>query len=73
MIGFLVLLGLYLKAPPDYAHSKGDGDGGMYFGRWWELPFLLTLLVFSYLFYLVGLASGAVARVYLRPMRNRTT
>ncbi len=72
LIGFFVVLGIYLNAPPDYAHSGGDGDGGMYFGRWWELPFVLTLVAVGYGAYLLGMVLGWLVRSLVRPPRTST-
>lgn len=69
LIGFFVLLVFYLNAPADYAHSGGDEDGGMYFGRWWELPFDVFVVAIAYLCYLVGVGIGAFVRAVVREIR----
>lgn len=71
LFGFLFVLGVYLNAPPDYQHSNGDEDGGMYFGRWWELPFVTYLAVIGGFFYLLGVGVGALVRGLFKLTRNR--
>jgi hypothetical protein len=73
LIGFFVLLAIYLDAPPDFEHSNGDEDGGMYFGRWWELPFDAFLVGISYVCYLVGIGLGALGRALVKATRRLDT
>jgi hypothetical protein len=70
LIGFFVLLAIYLNAPPDFEHSNGDEDGGMYFGRWWELPFDAYLVGIGYFCYMLGMGVGVLVRVLVRAARN---
>src|SRR4051812_15965433 len=56
------VLFVYLHAPPDYQHSHGDDDGGMYWGRWWEPQWTAIVAVMGYLSWAFGSVVGLLLR-----------
>jgi hypothetical protein len=61
LLGFLVVLAIYLNEPPDFAHANGT-EGQMYLGRWWDPNFALLLTGFGYFGWAVGVGVGAFGR-----------
>ena len=65
LLAFLLVLVVYLKAPPDYQHSNGT-DGEEFLGRWWEPNWIVFLTGLGYLTWLCGVGSGALVRAAFR-------
>jgi hypothetical protein len=71
LIGFFFVLAVYMNAPPDFEHSNGCSDCGMYWGRYWEPVFVIYLTVIGCLLYLLGIAVGALGRALLKYARRQ--
>jgi hypothetical protein len=59
-LGYVLLA--YVTAPPDYQHSHGESEAGMFLGRWWEPQWTVFVAVFGYASWAVGTVAALLLR-----------